>query len=332
MFMKKKIRFGILGAAAIAIEHVIPAMQNANYTEVTAIASRDLKKAESAAKLLNIEKSYGSYEELLNDPDIDAIYNPLPNHLHVSWSIKALKAGKHVLCEKPIALNAKEAQKLVDAAKQFPNLKITEAFMYRFHPQWQKVRNMIEKGEIGRLTTIQTIFSYYDDNPKSIVNNKEYGGGGLPDIGCYPISLSRFLFKEEPKRIMGSIKRYPLMNIDILTSGILEFREGTSTFTASIRLYDRQRVNIFGTNGEIELEIPFNPFKDRPAVIYLKKDGKVIKMELDVCDQYGLQGDAFAKAILENKEVDYSLEDAVKQMKIIDAIYESTKKDQWITL
>ena len=328
--MKKKIRFGILGAAAIAIDYVIPAMQNAEYTEVTAIASRNLKKAESAAKLLNIKKVYGSYEELLNDPDIDAVYNPLPNHLHVPWSVKALEAGKHVLCEKPIALNAKEAQELVDASKQYPHLKITEAFMYRFHPQWHKTRNMIENGEIGKLQTIQTIFSYFDDNPKSIVNVKEYGGGGLPDIGCYPISLSRFLFREEPKRVMGSVEKEPVMDIDILTSGILEFSKGTSTFTASTRIYDRQRVNIFGTKGEIELEIPFNPFNDRPSVIYLKKEGKVKKIEIDTCDQYGLQGDAFAKAILEDKEVDYPLEDAVKQMKIIDAIFESAEKNQWI--
>ena len=330
--MSKKIRFGIIGAAAIAIEHVIPAMQNGRLTEVTAIASRDLKKSQKAADQLGIEKAYGSYEELLADSDIDAVYNPLPNHLHVPWSIKALEAGKHVLCEKPIALNAEEAQMLIDASKKYPHLKITEAFMYRFHPQWHKTRQMIDDGEIGKLQTIQTIFSYYDDNPSSIVNVKEYGGGSLPDIGCYPISLSRFLYREEPQRVIGRIEKDAELDVETSTAAIMIFSKGTSTFTSSTRVYDRQRVNVFGTKGEIELEIPFNPYNDRPAVIYLKKDGKVQKIEIDVCDQYGLQGDAFARAIIDDTDVDYPLEDAVKQMKIIDAVYESAEKEKWVTL
>ncbi len=330
--MGEKIKFGILGAAAIALEHVIPAMQKGRYTEITAIASRTLKKAQNAADQLKIDKAYGSYEELLNDPDIEAVYNPLPNHLHVPLSIKALEYGKHVLCEKPIALNAKEAQRLVDASKNYPHLKITEAFMYRFHPQWHKTRQMVDDGVIGKLQTIQTIFSYYDDNPKSIVNIKEYGGGSLPDIGCYPISLSRFLFREEPQKVIGRIEKDLQLDVETSTYAILVFNKGTSTFTSSTRLYDRQRVNIFGTEGEIQLEIPFNPPNDRAAVIYLKKEGNVQKIEIDACDQYGLQGDAFAKAIIDDTPVDYPLEDAVKQMKIIDAVYESAYNEKWVTI
>ena len=328
--MNKKIRFGVLGAASIAVESVIPAIQKSNFTEITAIASRDIKKAKAVSQKLNIEKFYGSYEELLADKEIDAIYNPLPNHLHVPWSVKALEAGKHVLCEKPIALNAAQAEELLFASKKFPDLKITEAFMYRFHPQWIKTKELIAAGKIGELQTIQTFFSYFDDNPESIVNIKEFGGGAMPDIGCYPVSLSRYIFNEEPKKVLAHIIKDPVFDVDILSSGILVFNGGTSVFTTAIRSTYHQRVTIFGTLGEIEIEIPFNAPNDKPTNIYLKRDGKIKKIEIETCDQYGIEADAFAKAILENRDVDYPLEDALKQMQIIDAIYSSAEKMSWI--
>jgi predicted dehydrogenase len=330
--VNKKIRFGVLGAASIAVESVIPAMQKSNFSEVTAIASRNLEKAKTVSQKLNIKKYYGSYEELLADKEIDAIYNPLPNHLHVPWSVKALEAGKHVLCEKPIALNAAQAQELLTVSKKFPRLKITEAFMYRFHPQWIKTKTLIAAGEIGELQTIQTFFSYFDNNPESIVNIKEFGGGAMPDIGCYPVSLSRYIFNKEPKKVSAHIIKDPVSDVDILSSGILVFNNGTSTFTTSIRSADFQRVNIFGTLGEIEIEIPFNAPNHKPTNIYLKKAGKTQKIKIEICDQYGIEADEFAKTILENRDVDYPLEDALKQMQIIDAIYSSAEKNKFIEI
>ena len=246
-----KIRWGILSTAKIGTEKVIPAMQLGKYCKVTAISSRKLKKAKSAAKRLDIEKAYGSYEELLTDPDIDAVYIPLPNHLHVPWAIKALNAGKHVLCEKPIALSVVEAQTLLDVAKKFPRLKVMEAFMYRNHPQWQLAKQQVSEGKIGKVRTIQSFFSYYNNNPHDIRNKLEIGGGGLMDIGCYCISLARFIFEGEPWRVCGIMEEDPELKIDRLTSGILDFVNGTSTFTCATQLVPYQRVNIFGIKGRI---------------------------------------------------------------------------------
>jgi predicted dehydrogenase len=264
----KKIRWGVLSTARIGTETVIPAMQLGEYCTVTAIASRRLEKAQAAAGQLGIEKAYGSYEELLADPDIDAVYIPLPNHLHVPWTIKALNAGKHVLCEKPIGLSAAEAQVLLSAARKFPRLKVMEAFMYRHHPQWQWAKQKVIEGEVGEVRTIQSFFSYYNADPDNIRNKADIGGGGLMDIGCYCISLSRFIFETEPWRVCGIIEEDPSMKVDRLTSGILEFSRGTSTFTCATQLVPYQRVNIFGTKGRIEIEIPFNAPSDRPCKVW----------------------------------------------------------------
>src|SRR5579875_1093799 len=220
--MAKKIRWGVLSTANIGIIKVLPAMQRGQYTTITAIASRDLAKAEQAAKSLGIPKAYGSYEELLADPEIDAIYNPLPNHLHVPWSVKALEAGKHVLCEKPLAPSVAEARILLDAAARYPRLKVMEAFMYRHHPQWQRARQIVREGKIGELRTIQSFFSYYLDDPTNIRNISDVGGGGMLDIGCYTVSLARFLFDAEPRRVLGIVEYDPLLKVDRLTSAILD--------------------------------------------------------------------------------------------------------------
>src|SRR3984893_7752065 len=266
-----KVRWGILSTAHIGTATVIPAMQQGAYCEVTAIASRDLAKAQAEAKQLGIPTAYGSYEELLADPNIDAIYNPLPNHLHVPWSIKALEAGKHVLCEKPIAPTVAEAQKLVVAAKQRPQLKVMEAFMYRFHPQWQRARQLVRDGKIGVLRTVQSFFSYYNDDPHNIRNIAETGGGGMLAVGCYNISLSRFIFGTEPRRVSGIVEYDPQLKTDRIASGILDFGQGTSTFTCSTQLTSYQRVNIFGTEGRIEIEIPFNAPTNRPCKIWYEQ-------------------------------------------------------------
>ncbi|GAC1565433.1 MAG: Gfo/Idh/MocA family oxidoreductase [Ktedonobacteraceae bacterium] len=325
-----KVRWGVLSTAHIGVATVIPAMQQGKYCEVTAIASRDLTKAQAAAKGLGIAKAYGSYEELLADPDIDAIYNPLPNHLHVHWSIKALQAGKHVLCEKPIALNAAEAQTLVEAAKQHRNLKVMEAFMYRFHPQWQQARQMVNEGKIGELRTIQAFFSYYNVDPHNIRNIAEVGGGAMYDIGCYTVSLARFIFGAEPARVFGIVEYDPQLHTDRLASGILDFGRGASTFTCSTQVSPYQRVNIFGTQGRIEIEIPFNAPTDRPCKMWYQHGAGIEEIVLDTCNQYTLQGDAFSQAVLNNTNAPAPIEDAVTNMKVIDAVMRSSKSGTWV--
>jgi predicted dehydrogenase len=326
----KKVRWGVLGTANIATGKVIPAMQQGSYCEITGIASRNLGKAQATAAQLGISKAYGSYEELLADPDIDAIYNPLPNHLHVPWSVKALQAGKHVLCEKPIGLTAAEGQALVDVAKQHPHLKVMEAFMYRFHPQWQRARQLVLEGKIGALRTIQSFFSYYLDDPNNVRNRADSGGGGMLDIGCYTISLARFIFGVEPRRVSGIIEYDPQFKIDRLASGILDFGPGTSMFTCATQLSPYQRVNIFGTQGRVEIEIPFNAPPDRPCKIWYQHGEETEEILLDVCNQYTIQGDLFSQAVLNDTNVPTPIEDAVANMKVIEAVFRSAQSSTWV--
>jgi predicted dehydrogenase len=324
-----KVSWGILSTAKIGIEKVIPAMQRSKFCKISAIASRNCDSAQKAAKKLKIPKAYASYEKLLEDPDIQAVYIPLPNHLHVPWSIKCLEAGKHVLCEKPIAMNAKQAQELLTISKNYPELKIMEAFMYRFHPQWQKTKQLATEGAIGRIKTIQSFFSYFNINPDNIRNKPECGGGGLMDIGCYCISLSRFIFDSEPHRVLGIIGFDSECKVDTLASGILDFGKGTATFTCSTQLNPYQRVNICGTEGRIEIEIPFNAPPDKKCKIFIQKNKDIEKIVFDIYNQYTIQCDLFSQAILKNAKVPTPIEDAVANMKVIDAIFESAKNNFW---
>jgi len=242
--MNKKIKWGVLSTAAIATEAVIPAIMNSKYGVVYAIASRNIDKAKNAAKKFAIKKSYDNYEQILEDKEVDAVYIPLPNHLHVPWSIKALQADKHVLVEKPIGLSSDEAEKLLKEAGKHPHLKIMEAFMYRHHPQWIKAKELIDSGAIGKLKTIQSVFSFYDDDAQSIVNIKEFGGGSLMDIGCYPISLSRFIFNSEPEKVLANIEYHPKYKVDSTANVIMKFKEGTSSFISSIHLQKKAASSI----------------------------------------------------------------------------------------
>jgi predicted dehydrogenase len=323
------VKWGILGTAKIAREKVIPGLQAGKLCEVVAIASRDIDRSREVASNLNIARAYGAYEELLNDGDIDAVYIPLPNDLHVPYAIKALQAGKHVLCEKPIALNTAEAEQLLDAAKQAPHLKIMEAFMYRFHPQWLQAKKLVTEGAIGELKTVHSFFSYYNSDANNIRNKKEAGGGAMMDIGCYGISLARFIFESEPQKIMGSVEFDPVFQIDRLASGMLTFKTGTASFTCSTQLAPYQRVHIFGTKAHIEIEIPFNAPSDKPTRIWLHSNGGSEEMVFETVDQYALQADLFSKAILENTAVPTPLEDALNNMKAIEAIFESAKTGSW---
>ena len=333
--MTRKIRWGVLGAAKIAIEKVIPAMQVGEHCEVVAIASRDAARAEQAAKKLGIAKSYGSYDALLADPEIDAIYNPLPNHLHVPLSVQAAEAGKHVLCEKPIALTVAEAKELL-AARNRTGVKIQEAFMVRTNLQWLGVRDLIRDGRIGKLRSVLGYFSYLNLDPRNIRNMLDIGGGAVMDIGCYPITTSRFTFEEEPTRVVACVERDPEMKIDRLTSAILDFPSGQSIFTCSTQMVPYQRMHFFGEKGRIEVEVPFNAPNRVPCRIFVDdgsdtRGGGVQTIELPVCDQYTLQGDAFAKAILDDGPVPVPLEDAVKNMAVIEAVLRSGATGTWET-
>jgi predicted dehydrogenase len=323
------VKWGILSTAKIGREKVIPGLQAGKFCEVVAIASRNIERSQEVANKLKIRRAYGSYEELLNDQGIDAVYIPLPNDLHIPYAIKALQAGKHVLCEKPIALNTAEAEQLLEVAKQAPGLKIMEAFMYRFHPQWQQAKKLVTDGAIGELKTIHSFFSYYNADANNIRNKKEAGGGAMMDIGCYCISLARFIFDSEPEKIMGSVEFDPAFQTDRLASGMLTFSTGTASFTCSTQLTPYQRVHIFGTKAQIEIEIPFNAPPGKPTRIWLHSNGGIEEMLFDAVDQYTIQGDLFSKAILENTAVPTPLEDAINNMKAIEAIFESAETGAW---
>ena len=331
--MNRKVRWGILSTAGIAVNKVIPAMQEGDWSEVLAIASRDIDKATRVAERLGIPKAYGSYEELLADGEIEAVYNPLPNHLHVPWTIRAAEARKHVLCEKPIGLNTEEAAQLL-AVRDRTGMKIQEAYMVRSHPQWIATRDLIKSGRIGELRVINGFFSYFNQDPANIRNKVDIGGGAVMDIGGYPITLARFIFREEPLRVSALIERDPQLGIDRLTSAILEFSAGQASFTCSTQLVPYQRMQLCGTRGRIEVEIPFNAPTDKPTRIFIH-DGVDLAgsnpevKEFPICDQYTIQGDLFSRAILENSTQAIPLEDAVKNMAVIDAIFRSATSAAW---
>ncbi len=331
--MSTKVRWGVLSTAAIGVKKVIPAMQKGEWSEVTAIASRDIHKAEAVAQALGIARAYGSYEELLADPQIEAIYNPLPNQLHVPWSIKAAEAGKHVLCEKPLSLTVAEAKTLL-AVEERTGVKMGEAFMVRTHPQWLRARELVASGRIGALRSIIGFFSYFNVNPANIRNIPECGGGALMDVGCYPITTSRFMFGEEPSRVLGLVERDPAMKVDRLTSAILDFPSGRSTFTCSTQLVPYQRMQFLGTKGRIEIEIPFNAPKDRPCRIFIDDGGElfgsgITTESFPTCDQYTVQGDVFSRAVREGGQVPVPLGDAIKNMAVIEAIFRSAESGRW---
>jgi predicted dehydrogenase len=330
----KTTRWGILSTARIGVEKVIPAMRKGERTEVVAIASRSEAKAKQAAARLGIPRSFGSYEAMLADPEIDAIYNPLPNDQHVPWSIRALEAGKHVLCEKPIALSAAQGRELADAAARHPRLKLMEAFMYRHHPQWRLAKDLIQAGRIGRLRTIQTFFSFFNDDPANIRHDPAKGGGGLMDIGCYAISLSRWLFGAEPARVLAHVEIDPNWGVDRMASAILDFGGGGSaTFTCSMAVSALQIVQVVGTEGRIELsEVPFNAPNNIPCALRLQRNfGPVERSEVETCDQYTIQGDLFARSILEDTPVPTPIDDAIRNMDAIEAIFASGRSGGWVT-
>lgn len=334
--MSKKIRWGVLSTAAIGVKKVIPAMQLGRYSVVTAMASRDFARARAAADALGIEKAYGSYEELLADPEIDAIYNPLPNQLHVPWTAKAAEAGKHVLCEKPLSLTVAEAESLLEVRAR-TGVKIGEAFMIRSFSQWLRLRELLASGRIGELRSVMAAFSYFNADPNNIRNKVESGGGALYDIGCYCIQAARYAFNAEPKRVVGLIERDPTLHTDRLTSAMLDFDGGQAVFSCSTQLVPYQRVHFLGTKGRIEIEIPFNAPKDRPTRLFIDETGDlfgggIVTEEFPTADQYTMQGDAFSRAILENTPVTVPLEEGIANMRVIEALFRSAESGGWVAM
>lgn len=327
-----KTRWGILSTAKIGTGKVIPGIQRAKGAEAVAIASRDLGRAQAVAKELGIPKAYGSYEALLADPDIDAIYNPLPNHLHVPLTLQAVAAGKHVLCEKPIGLTAQDAAQLLVLPR---DRLVMEAFMVRFHPQWLRAREAARSGELGEVRAVQAFFSYYNVDPANVRNQLDIGGGGILDIGCYPIVAGRFIFDAEPRRVVALVDRDPATGVDRLASAILDFGEGRRTeFTVSTQLTPLQRVDIVGTRKRFEITIPFNAPQAEAVTVYTDDgsrlgDASAVAETIAPVDQYAEEVDAFSAAIRGEITLPYGPADAVQNMKIIDALFRSEKSGAW---
>ncbi len=324
-----KVKWGVISTANIGVAKVLPGMLKSDEIEIVAISSRNLKSAQSWASKLGIKKAYGSYEEMLADPEIECVYNPLPNHLHVPLTLAAAKHGKHVLCEKPIAITAKEAMKL----KKIPRkIQISEAFMVRHALQWLDAKRRVDAGEIGEVRALQALFSYFNADPKNVRNDAKIGGGGLLDIGCYPITISRFIFGDEPKRVASTIDRDPKFKTDRLVGGLADFGKGRHlSFTISTQLAPYQRVNIMGTRGRIEVEIPFNAPPDQPNRIFMQGSEMNVGEwhEYPISDQYQLQAEAFGRAVRSGKNPKWGVEDAIKNMKVIDAFFKAGKTGKW---
>ncbi len=321
------LKWGVLGVAKIATTKVIPAMQRGASTEVVAIGSRDLARAERAAADLGIMRAHGSYEAVIADPDVEAVYIPLPNHLHVEWTTRAAEAGKHVLCEKPIGLNEADARALV-AVRDRTGVRIQEAFMVCTHPQWTMAQDLARSGALGDLRAMTGVFSYHNDDPANIRNIVESGGGALFDIGCYFVMTSRFIVGREPRRVVAAMERDPTFGTDRLTSMILDYGDATFAGTCATQMAPSQRIQIAGTIGRVEIELPFNPIANEPA--WVVRDGE--RTATPPCDQYRIQGDRFAEALRDDRPQPYPLEESVANMRVIDALARSAASDAWVAL
>ncbi|MBU2883960.1 Gfo/Idh/MocA family oxidoreductase [Psychrosphaera sp. B3R10] len=332
MTNSKKLKWGILSTANIAKGKLIPAIHASNSSMVYGVASRNLAQAEKFAQETNIPNAFGSYQALLDDPSIDIIYNPLPNHLHVPWTIRAIEAGKHVLCEKPIGLDVAEVEQLIAVADKHPQLKIMEAFMYRFHPQWTLAKQLIEAGEIGTVHTIDAAFTFHNVDPENVRNMPNIGGGGMMDIGCYCISATRFLLGQEPKKVMGSLVMDTNFGVDKHANAILDFGDVKTSFFCSTQSESSQRVYIVGETGSLTIEYPFYQPDDCQAELTVRHDQVKTVHKVENCDQYVFQVDALVNAVNNKLATPTPLTDALANMKVIDGIFASDKKQNWVVL
>lgn len=330
-----KLNWGILGTAKIAVEKVIPAMEGSELQQVQAIASRSLEKAKAAAEKLGIPKAYGSYEELIADPAIDIIYIPLPNHLHADYTIKCMEAGKHVLCEKPIALNAEEVRRMI-AVRDRQGVKAGEAYMVRTHPQWLKARELVQSGMLGNIQLVQGFFSYFNAKPENIRNIADFGGGAIWDIGCYPVNTARFVLEEEPQKVVSLIEYDAGFGTDKLVSVLMQFPSAQLNFSVSTQLVPHQRMRFFGEKQELEVKIPFNAPKDRASELRIHtgdlNQENVETLSFDEVDQYRLMTEAFSKAVTDDTEVPVSLEDSLANTRVLEAIFQSAREGRWVDI
>jgi len=325
-----RLRWGIMSCARIARNHVIPAIQDSQRGIVAAIASRDIDVAHRVAKSHQIPVVCHSYEELIHQDTIDAIYIPLPNHLHVPWSIKAIEAGKHVLCEKPLGLNKNDLFPLLSISQKYPDRMIGEAFMYKYHPQWLHTYSAIQSKVIGELLSVHVHFSYDNKDPHNIRNTLKFGGGGLMDIGCYGISVARWLFRAEPQRVCALMERHPEFKTDIRTTIVLDFPAGSATVVCATQMQRFQYVSLTGTDGRIILSSPFNISPDTQTSIDIQKGRKTnAPVVIPPSNQFALQFDAFASSVIEGESFSTPISDSLQNMHVMDACFESAKSNAW---
>ncbi len=324
----KKLRIGVLGVSNHLLKRIILPLLKTENCEIVAIASRDKTKSDNFAKEFSIPNSGLTYDELINHSEVDAVYIPLPNHLHFEWIKKSIEAGKPVLCEKPLTMNADKATEIVKISEKH-NIPIMEGFMYRFHPLWKHIKDIIRTNQIGKITHINTIFCYNNPSSTNIRNVKEFGGGALMDIGCYAISVPRFLLDNEPKQVIATIERHPEFGTDMNTIALMDFGDATANFYVSTMAEPMQKVDIIGTAGTITVPVPFNIYVDRPSSIIISTPQGIREVTFSISDQYGLMFEAFSDAILNNKPVPTPIQDAVDNMKVIDAVVKSAKSKQW---
>jgi predicted dehydrogenase len=321
-----ELRWGVVSTAKIGVEKVIPAIQSATNCRVVAIASRDRTRASEVAGRLGIPRTHGSYEAMLADPEVDAVYVPLPNHLHAEWTLTAARAGKHVLCEKPLATSMEDTERMIAGCRD-AGVLLMEAFMYRLHPTWEAVVGLVRSGRIGRLVAIQSWFSYFNDDPANIRNIAAFGGGALFDIGCYPINVSRMLFDAEPLEVGASLVRDPSTGVDVLTSAVLSFGAGIASFTCGTRAEPDQRVDVYGTEGRISVPIPFNIPPDLPTTVAVTAGGDPpVRPDTEVrtfepVDQYTIQAERFARSVLEGEPLPIPTEDALGNLRTIERVF-----------
>ncbi|MFS0636795.1 Gfo/Idh/MocA family oxidoreductase [Mesobacillus foraminis] len=332
--MEKKLRFGVLGCANIAVGSVIPALKKSELCEVVAIASRGIEKAERTAAELGIERAYGSYEELLSDPEVDAVYIPLPNHLHKEWTIKSAQAGKHVLCEKPLALNQEEAEEMVQACRE-AGVKLAEAFMYRHHPRYSRVKEIIDSGEIGTIRAVNGSFTFNNAGDAGNVRYRaDWGGGAIYDVGCYPISAARFLLGQEPEAATVQAFFSPEHDhVDMMASGLIEFPNHVGlTFTCGMWAEFQNTLQVIGSEGRIDIPSAFVAGSAEAGSFTVTVKGEKRTEESPAVNQYSIQGNLFARSILENTPLRFESEDAIFNMKAIDACLTSAKEKQRVVL
>ena len=334
----RKVRWGVIGATAmIAVERVIPAMLEAERSEIIAVASRDPAQARGVAERFEIPRVHASYEALLADPDIEAVYIPLPNNLHMQWTIAAIEAGKHVLCEKPIALNAGEVTHMI-AARDKAGVLVEEAFMLRDHPQWSRMREIIRSGRLGKIQATQGLYTYFNRDPDDIRNrDPELGGGGTYDLGCYTTAVARYVFQAEPMRVIATMQKDPSFDTARLSSVIIEFPDGHGSWTISTQSARYQGLTILGEKGWMRPEIPHVPFAENETRIFIAGDtwpGPFPEETITLApvNQYTLQGDRFSRLVLGEAVEAWPLETALANIKVLDALFRSQASGSWETV